>query len=58
VHLGAQKVMPLLEKASETKGEARIVNHSSLARNGKPLEAKYFDKNGGNLGKARVCACM
>lgn len=30
--------------------DARIVNHSSMARLGPPLEAKYFGKNGGNLG--------
>ncbi|MFT6399332.1 MAG: NAD(P)-dependent dehydrogenase (short-subunit alcohol dehydrogenase family) [Bradymonadia bacterium] len=30
--------------------DARVVNHSSQARLGGPLEAKYFGKNGGNLG--------
>lgn len=30
--------------------DARIVNHSSMARIGPPLQAKYFGKNGGNLG--------
>ncbi|MBL4637320.1 MAG: SDR family NAD(P)-dependent oxidoreductase [Kofleriaceae bacterium] len=30
--------------------DARIVNHSSMARMGGPLESKYFGKNGGNLG--------
>ena len=30
--------------------EARIVNHTSMARLGGPLEARYFEKNGGNLG--------
>jgi len=30
--------------------EARVVNHSSMARLGAPLEAKYFGKNGGHLG--------
>lgn len=30
--------------------DARIVNHSSGARIGPPLEAQYFGKNGGNLG--------
>jgi len=30
--------------------EGRIVNHSSMARLGPPLEEKYFGKNGGNLG--------
>eukprot|EP00802_Teleaulax_amphioxeia_P020488 Tamp_20775.p1 GENE.Tamp_20775~~Tamp_20775.p1 ORF type:complete len:321 (-),score=64.80 Tamp_20775:26-988(-) len=45
----SREVMPLLEKAAELRGEARIVNHSSLARNGKPLDAKYLGP-GGNLG--------
>ena len=40
-----------LEKAVELRGEARIVNHSSVARMGaKELDGKYLDKNGGNLG--------
>ena len=30
--------------------DARIVNHSSAARMGPPLEARYFGKNGGDLG--------
>ena len=30
--------------------DARVVNHSSGARLGAPLAAKYFGKNGGNLG--------
>merc|ERR1712008_58301 len=43
--------MPLLETAAMKRGEARIVNHSSVARNMvKSLEAKYLEKNGGNLG--------
>lgn len=45
-----REVLPLLEKAADLRGEARVVNHSSLARNGKPLEGKYMGKNGGNLG--------
>lgn len=39
-------LFPLLKKSEE----ARIVNHSSMARLGRPLEAPYFGKNGGNLG--------
>jgi len=39
-------LMPLLEKSDD----ARIVNHSSGARLGPPLEPKYFGKNGGDLG--------
>jgi NAD(P)-dependent dehydrogenase (short-subunit alcohol dehydrogenase family) len=45
-------VWPLLEKAASLRGEARVCNHSSGARN-KPagdLEARYLQKNGGNLG--------
>jgi NAD(P)-dependent dehydrogenase (short-subunit alcohol dehydrogenase family) len=30
--------------------DGRIVNHTSMARLGPPLEEKYFGKNGGNLG--------
>ena len=39
-------------KAAAERGEARVVNHSSGARNApsKALDAKYFGKNGGNLG--------
>jgi NAD(P)-dependent dehydrogenase (short-subunit alcohol dehydrogenase family) len=36
----------LLRKSAD----GRIVNHSSMARLGGPLEAKYFGKNGGGLG--------
>mmetsp|Transcript_10618 Transcript_10618/g.20563 ORF Transcript_10618/g.20563 Transcript_10618/m.20563 type:complete len:358 (+) Transcript_10618:68-1141(+) len=46
-----QAMMPLLESAAAKRGEARIVNHSSIARTMvTSLEAKYFEKNGGNLG--------
>lgn len=41
-----KELFPLLVKSNE----ARIVNHSSMARLGGPLEMKYFEKNGGNLG--------
>ena len=42
---------PALQKAQELRGEARIVNHSSIARFGvKKLEAQYLEKRGGNLG--------
>ena len=44
------ELMSLLEKAADDSGDARIVNHSSVARFGKKLEAKYLEKNGGNLG--------
>jgi NAD(P)-dependent dehydrogenase (short-subunit alcohol dehydrogenase family) len=47
-----KEVMPLLKRAVELRGSARIANHSSSARKfpNVPLEAKYFEKNGGNLG--------
>ncbi len=41
-----KELYPLLKNSSD----GRIVNHSSMARLGPPLEAKYFGKNGGNLG--------
>lgn len=41
-----KELFPLLKKSSQ----ARIVNHSSMARLGGPLDIKYFEKNGGNLG--------
>lgn len=46
-----RELFPLLEKAAEIHGDARVVNHSSMARKtvGK-LKAKYLEKNGGNLG--------
>ena len=44
-------LMPCLNKASRQRGEARIVNHSSIARfMVGTLEAKYFERRGGNLG--------
>lgn len=46
--------MPLLERATSLRGEARVVNHSSAARvmddMENKLDEKYLDKNGGNLG--------
>ena len=39
-------LFPLLRKSED----ARIVNHSSMARLGGPLVSDYFDKKGGNLG--------
>jgi NAD(P)-dependent dehydrogenase (short-subunit alcohol dehydrogenase family) len=41
-----KELYPLLKKSRQ----ARIVNHSSMARLGGPLEMKYFEKNGGKLG--------
>lgn len=37
-------LLPDLEKAAATSGEARIVNHSSIARHGAPLAGAYFEK--------------
>lgn len=46
-----KELMPYLEKSAAQKADARIVNHSSVARFGvKKLEKKYLEKNGGNLG--------
>ena len=46
-----KKLLNCLEKAEQERGEARIVNHSSIARFGtKKLEGKYFEKRGGDLG--------
>ncbi len=39
-------LFPLLMKSEQ----GRVVNHSSMARLGGPLEEVYFGKNGGNLG--------
>ncbi len=41
-----KELFPLIKRSEN----GRIVNHSSMARLGGPLEEKYFDKNGGNLG--------
>lgn len=45
-----RELFPTLEKAAELRGEARIVNHSSVARFGKKLSAQYLEKKGGDLG--------
>jgi len=46
-----KELMPILKKAAAKNHEARIINHSSIARFGvKKLEAKYFEKRGGDLG--------
>lgn len=41
-----KELFPLLSKSPA----ARVVNHSSIARHGKPLDRKFLEKNGGNLG--------
>jgi NAD(P)-dependent dehydrogenase (short-subunit alcohol dehydrogenase family) len=46
-----RELYPLLEKGAEIHGDSRVVNHSSMARKAvKKLEAKYLEKNGGDLG--------
>ena len=41
----------LLERAAKARGEARIVNHSSIARKTvRRLEAQYLEARGGDLG--------
>ena len=47
-----KELYPLLEKAADMDGEARVVNHSSGARNFPRgyLKPQYFGKNGGSLG--------
>lgn len=41
-----KELFPLLRKSQQ----GRIVNHSSMARLGGPLDRDYFEKKGGNLG--------
>ncbi len=41
-----KELFPLLRKSEQ----ARIVNHTSMARLGSPLASDYFEKNGGKLG--------
>ncbi len=46
------KLMVLLERAAEASGEARVVNHSSIARMApsKALLGEYLEARGGQLG--------
>jgi NAD(P)-dependent dehydrogenase (short-subunit alcohol dehydrogenase family) len=46
------ELMPLLERAAEADGEARVVNHSSTARlwPKRKLLPEYLEKRGGQLG--------
>ncbi|MGF1469166.1 MAG: SDR family NAD(P)-dependent oxidoreductase [Sandaracinaceae bacterium] len=41
-----KELFPLLRRSED----GRIVNHTSMARLGPPLEARYFEKRGGDLG--------
>ena len=41
-----KELFPLLQKSPE----GRIVNHTSMARLGPPLDGAYFEKRGGDLG--------
>uniref|UniRef100_A0A7S3Z824 Protochlorophyllide reductase n=1 Tax=Lotharella globosa TaxID=91324 RepID=A0A7S3Z824_9EUKA len=45
-------VFPSLEKAANARGDARVVSMTSLAKSSPntPAEAKFYGKNGGNLG--------
>lgn len=47
-----RELYPLLERAATARGEARIVNHSSMARMSpkKTLYPRFFEKRGGDLG--------
>ena len=52
-----RELYPVLVRATALRGEARIVNHSSFARNGPPGTKlttentyEYLGKNGGSLG--------
>ena len=47
-----KELFPLLLRAKELRGEARVVQHSSGARKayGTPLKAEYLEKKGGKLG--------
>jgi NAD(P)-dependent dehydrogenase (short-subunit alcohol dehydrogenase family) len=47
-----KELYPLLKKAKELRGEARVVSHTSMSRTNPAnmLDRKYLEKNGGNLG--------
>jgi NAD(P)-dependent dehydrogenase (short-subunit alcohol dehydrogenase family) len=47
-----KELYPLLQRAKELRGEARVVNHSSGARSAPatPVRAEYYEKKGGTLG--------
>lgn len=47
-----EELWPLLDKVAQQKGDARIVNHSSVARMApsKTLKGRYLEQRGGDLG--------
>ena len=47
-----KELFPLLNKKAEATGDARVVNHSSIAAwtDKAALEEQFFGKNGGSLG--------
>lgn len=49
------ELWPALARAAELRGESRSINHFSGARRAgnRPIIARYFEKNGGNLGGDR-----
>ena len=49
------ELWPLLERAAELKGEARVISHSSGARKmgNRPITSRFFERNGGHLGGDR-----
>jgi NAD(P)-dependent dehydrogenase (short-subunit alcohol dehydrogenase family) len=51
-----KELYPLLQRAAEIRGEARVVNHSGGARSipATPLRPEYYEKRGGNLGGNRL----
>lgn len=49
-----KEMLPALQAAAEQKGEARIVNHSSVTRKGPRLQAANLQKKGGKLGGTSV----
>lgn len=55
-----KELLPSLRAAAKEKGEARVISHSSDARNqGEPFEAKFLQKHAaGALGGDGVTACF
>jgi len=53
-----KELLPALKVAAAQNGEARIIQQTSGARCGKPLDAKFLGKNGGALGGDGMGACF